>query len=108
MKKLLILAACIALTACASITGPDATPKSAQASYVEACADYSAAFEGARQLRVAGKLNKAQIDQVTLIDSQITPMCLGPLPADPVAATQAITAAVTKLVIVEGVQQGSK
>jgi hypothetical protein len=108
MKKLLIIAACLALTACAAITGPAATPQSAQASYVRACTAYGAAFEGALQLRVDGKLNQAQIDQVTLIDQQITPICTGALPADPTAATQQITAAITSLAILETVNKEGK
>jgi uncharacterized lipoprotein YajG len=93
MKKLAILAMLV-LAGCA-------TTQSAQTGYTQACAAYGAAFSTALQLRIAGKLNKAQIDQVTLIDGQITPICTGPLPADPTAATQQITAAVTTLAILE-------
>lgn len=100
MKKLAILAA-LALAGCASITGQNATPQTAQVTYTQACAAYGAAFSGALQMRKAGKLNRAQIDQVTLLDSQITPICTGSLPADPAAATTQITAAVTTLTILE-------
>jgi hypothetical protein len=93
MKKLAILVA-LALAGCA-------TTQSAQTGYTQACEAYGAAFSAALQLRIAGKLNKAQIDQVTLLDSQITPICTGPLPADPTAATQQIAAAVTALTILE-------
>lgn len=105
MKKLLLLLAMSVLASCASVTGPSATPQSAQTAYAQSCAAYGAAFEGALQLRIAGKLNQAQIDQVTLIDQQITPICAGPLPADPVAATQQITAAVTTLAILEAIKK---
>lgn len=93
MKKLAIIAVLV-LAGCA-------TQQSTQVGYTQACAAYGAAFDTALQLRVAGKLTRAQIDQVTLIDSQITPICTGTLPADPTAATQQITAAVTTLTILE-------
>jgi uncharacterized lipoprotein YajG len=93
MKKLVLIAA-LALAGCA-------TQQSAQVGYTQACAAYGAAFDAALQLRIAGKLNRAQIDQVTLLDSQITPICTGPLPVDPTAATTQITAAVTTLTILE-------
>lgn len=107
MKKLFILAVCLALTACAFISGT-ANTQSVQASYVQACTAYGAAFEGALQLRIDGKLNQAQIDQVTLIDQQITPICTGQLPADPTKATQQITAAVTSLAIIETINKEGK
>lgn len=97
MKKLAIIAV-LALAGCA-------TTQNAQVGYTQACSAYGAAFSTALQLRIAGKLNKAQIDQVTLLDSQITPICTGPLPADPTAATQQITAAVTALAILEAAKE---
>ncbi len=93
MKKLITILA-LALSACA-------TTQSTQVTYVQACATYGAAFDAALQLRIAGKLNQPQIDQVTLLDAQITPICTGALPADPDAATQQITAAVTTLTVLE-------
>jgi uncharacterized protein YceK len=105
MKKLLLLLAMTVLAGCATVSGPAATPQSAQVAYSQSCAAYGAAFEGALQLRIAGKLNQAQIDQVTLLDQQITPICTGPLPVDPVAATQQITAAVTTLAILEAIKK---
>ncbi len=107
MKKLAILAV-LALAGCASITGPNATPQTAQVTYTQACAAYGAAFSGALQMRKAGQLNRAQIDQVTLLDSQITPICTGPLPKDPTVATTQITAAVTALTILQAAQKVSK
>lgn len=95
MKRLtLIFAAALALAGCA-------TTQSTQTTYVQACAAYGAAFNAALQMRVAGKLNQSQIDQVTLLDGQITPICTGPLPADPAAATTQIAAAVTTLTVLE-------
>lgn len=73
------------------------TTQQAQVQYVQACGAYGSAFSAAVQLRSAGKLNQAQIDAVTQIDRQITPICTGPLPKDPAAATAQVTAAVTTL-----------
>jgi len=102
MKKLalsfLVLAA---LAGCA-------TTQSAQQGYVEACTAYGAAFTSAVQLRQAGKLNPAQIDAVAKVDAQITPLCTGPLPADPQTATAQITAAVTTLTVELAAQKASK
>jgi hypothetical protein len=110
MKKLLIIAAGLvlanALTACASSSSAASTP-SAQVGYAQACAAYAGLFATAAELRKAGKLNQPQIDQVTLLDSQITPICTGPLPADADAATQQITAAVTSLTIIEIAQKAN-
>jgi len=96
------------LAACSSITGPQATTQSAQVSYVRACTAYGAAFEAALHAREAGKLTSAQISQVGQIDKQITPICTGQLPTDPVAATQQITAALTSLAVLGAVNHLSK
>jgi hypothetical protein len=96
------------LAACSSINGPQATAQSAQASYVRACTAYGAAFEAALHAREAGKLSTAQISQVGQIDKQITPICTGQLPADPVAATQQITAAITSLAVLGAVNHLTK
>lgn len=81
------------------------TPQQVQAQYVQACSAYLAGITVALDLRQAGKLSKPQIDQITLIDNQIAPLCVGPLPADPTAAAQQVTAAVTTLAILEAVHQ---
>lgn len=106
MKKLfgIIGILVVALTGCNSITSPQATTQSAQVTYVQACGAYNAAFKAALDARVAGKLNASQIAQVSLVDSQITPICTGPLPADPTVATQQVTAAVTSLAILGAVR----
>lgn len=85
------------LSACA--TPP--TTRSAQVSYTQACAAWGAAFAGALELRQVGKLNQAQIDQVTLLDSQVTPLCIGALPTDANEAANRVTAAVTAMAIIE-------
>jgi len=108
MLIVLALGVLLLMGGCASIIGPAATPQSAQIAYTQACAAYGAAFEGALQMRIAGKLNQAQIDQVTTVDAQITPICTGALPVDPASATQQITAAVTTLAIFEAIKQVGK
>jgi hypothetical protein len=110
MKKLLVIAAGLVLAhALAGCSAPSGNPPSAaaQVGYAQACAAYAGLFATALELRKAGKLNRAQIDQVTLLDSQITPICSGPLPADADAATQQITAAVTSLTIIEIAQKAN-
>lgn len=95
-----LFAAALLLAGCASTT----SPQTAQVTYTQACAAYGAAFASALQLRKAGKLNQTQVDQVSLLDGQITPICTGPLPADATAVTQQVTAAVTALTILETVK----
>lgn len=95
MGLLLSLAlGCTLLTACAT------TPQT-QVAYVQSCSAYNAAFGAAIVLRESGKLNQSQIDQVTMLDNQITPICTGALPTNPAQATSQITAAVTTLAILE-------
>lgn len=93
------------LAGCAAPGQRESTPQSTQVTYTQACAAYGAAFATALELRRAGKLNRAQIDQVTLLDSQITPICTGPLPVDQGAALQQVAAAVTAMTILEAVKQ---
>ena len=96
LKRIVSLVLVLVLVACA-------TTQSTQQTYVQACAAYNAAFTSALNARVAGKLSQNQIDQITLLDSQITPICTGPLPTDPTAATQQITAAVTTMAVLAGI-----
>lgn len=91
--------AAVTLTACTTTSMRDA-----QVAYTQSCAAYGAAFDTALQLRKAGKLNDAQVKQVTIMDSQITPICTGPLPADPNTATVQVTAAITALTILEAIK----
>jgi hypothetical protein len=83
-----------------SLAGCATTPN-VQTGYVQACAMYEATFSTALQMRVDGKLSKSTIDQITLLDQQITPICTGPMPTDPTQAEVQITAAVTTLTILE-------
>src|SRR5574337_55025 len=80
------------------------TTLSPQAQFVGACSTYATLFQTAVQLRTEGKLNQAQIQQVTMMDQSVTPLCLNPMPSDPTAATQAITQAITTLTILEAVK----
>lgn len=108
MKKLITvicIALTVALSGCAALGGGGTTTQQAQVSYVQSCVAYASAFNLAVQARQAGKLNTAQIAQVNLIDSQITPICSsGVLPADPATATAQITTAVTTLGLLEAVR----
>jgi uncharacterized lipoprotein YajG len=99
-RTLKLSVAALLLAGCASTPSTQTT----QVTYTQACAAYGAAFAGALQLRKAGKLNQTQVDQVTLLDGQITPICTGALPADATAATQQITAAITALTILETIK----
>lgn len=100
MKKLLLLPLMLVLTACAAFS-PTASTQQVQVQYVQACAAYGVAFNTALQLRQAGKLNQTQIDRITALDNQITPICTGSLPTNPQAAVTQIMAAVTTLSIIE-------
>lgn len=102
----LIGASALALAACQSMPS-QSTAQSTQVTYTQACSSWGAAFATALELRRAGKLNQAQIDQITLLDAAVNPICTGPLPADPTAATQQVTTAVTTLVILEAVKKGN-
>ena len=99
MKTTLVSILALTLGACATTT------PQAQTQYVQACAAYGAALTTAATLRKDGKLTPAQIAQVSLVDQQITPICTGPLPANPTAQTQQITAALTALAIMEGTRK---
>jgi hypothetical protein len=103
MKKLItlgIVAAAMLMSAC-SFTG---TTQDAQVKYVQACAAYGAALNTAVNLRQQGKLSAKQINEITVLDAQITPICTGPLPANPDAATQQVTAAITTLTVLETIE----
>ena len=101
MKRVLAFLAVSVLAGCA-------TTQSAQQDYVAACSAYNSAFSAALSLRQQGKLTAAQINAVSDLDSQATPLCTGALPSNPTAATQQITAAVTALTTEILVQKVSK
>jgi hypothetical protein len=91
--------------ACLLILAACSTTQSAQQHYVQSCAAYNAALSTAVELRIAGKLTQSEIDSITLIDNQATPICTGQLPADPVAAARQVTAAITTLTILEATKK---
>jgi uncharacterized lipoprotein YajG len=97
MKKLIAIFL-ISLAGCA-------TTQSTQVTYVQACATYGAALNIAVAMLNAHKLTNAEIAQVSALDETIYPICTGALPADPTAATQQITAAITTLTILETVKK---
>jgi hypothetical protein len=99
--------AILLLSGCVTTSTAQPAAQTAQVSYTQACVAYGAVFAGALELRRAGRLSRAQIDQVTLLDSQITPLCTGPLPADSTAAVQQVTTAVTTLTLLEIAQKAN-
>ena len=106
MKKIIPVILSLVLTACA--TPPAASLQAQQVQYVQACSAYGVAFSAALQMHIDGKLNLAQVNQVTILDSQITPICTGPLPVNPAVVTQQITAAIASLAIIETAQKAIK
>lgn len=107
LKKTLISIAALVLAGCAAFS-PTATTQQVQTQYVQACIAYGTAFSAALQLREANKLSPSEIAQVSLADSQITPLCTGSLPPNPQAAMQQITGAVTALTILEAAKEAAK
>ena len=109
MKKLLISVAiglgALTLGACSAIPGSSnvqVNVQEMQTKYVQACIGYGAALNAATQLRAEGKLNAAEINQVSMISHQISPICgQTTIPADPTTAISEITAAVASLGIME-------
>lgn len=103
LLAMLALGSTLALAGC--VTPIDSTPKAqrqaTQMNYTQACSAWGAALSTAIQLRIAGKLTPNEIDQITLLDSQVSPICTGPLPTDSTAVTQQVTAAVTTLTLLE-------
>lgn len=94
---LIALSSLLLLTGCASSSVQNQSP---QVTYVQACSSYGTAFAVALAARKAGKLSQSQIDTVTLLDAQITPICTGPFPQDPDVKVQQISAAVTTMAII--------
>jgi hypothetical protein len=105
MKSLLLIAV-LALTGC--VTAPNADPKAAQLQYADACGAYGVAFATALQLRTAGKLSQSQISQITLVDSQVTPICTGAMPTNPAEAAAKVTQAIASLATIEAMKEGAK
>ena len=117
----------IALSGCPSVTpttstgtvatGTAASTISAQAAWFNACfgpTGYRPALQTVTELGKAGLLPKSAIPQINLMDQNISPLCESTTPpANIMAATSQITAAVTKLGIDEALavaaaKQGAK
>ena len=110
MKKFLpVLFLSSLLVACATVspTGTVVTP-SPQVAFVQACGSLNIAMNTLVQVRASGKFvpTESQKQQVELIYQSVLPMCGPgvPLPADPTAAAQKVTAAVTTLSVMEAVK----
>ncbi len=103
--RMLAFLSALGLGGVSLLGGCASTPQAAQAQYVQECAAYGTALTLGAQMKAAGKLNAVQVQQLLLIDSQITPICSGQLPADPTSATQKVTAALTTLAILEGTKK---
>lgn len=93
MKAIILaLLATLVLASCA-------TSQQAQTTFVQSCGAYNVAFNGAIQLRLAGKLSSAEIDEITLLDKTVTPLCTGTLPSDPSTLIPQVEAAITQITV---------
>lgn len=108
MKRLIMLAALpLILASCATtplVTANEMTvaqKAQMQADWLQSCLLYN----GAQKALVANidKLSNEELKQALIITRQITPLC-EVQPTDTLSAATAITAAVTKLTIMAGVQ----
>ena len=107
MKKILVLLIATTMAACSLFSPTPTLPpaQAAQLAYAKACSDYGAALYAAAALRQQGKLSAAAVQQVTLLDQQITPLCTpgAAVPADPTLWTNQIVAAVTSFAAIDAV-----
>ena len=88
----LLLAGCV--------NAPQATPAQQQAiTFAQACSGYAAALSSAIALNNQGKLAKSQVQAITLIDADISPICTGPVPANNNVLITKVTAATTQLLL---------
>ncbi len=103
---LLVMVGSLLLPGCAMTPQtPQLNPQQVQ--FVQACGAYGTAFQAAVALRQQGKLNSAQISQVTMLDAQITPLCTGKLPVSPQVEVQEVTNALTALAVMEAQYQST-
>ena len=91
MKRLLISLSIVLLIGCASV------PPENQ--FVQSCQIYDGVLKSALVAAQDGYLSPVQVANLKLINSQVTPICLGPIPTDPQVAVAQITAAVTTLTV---------
>ncbi len=106
MKKFFVaLAAALSLGACSTVPGTNQVTvdvHTMQVRITQACVGYGAAFSTAVELRAAGKLSPTEINQITLISNQVTPICdAKTIPSDPTVALTEVTAAVAQLGVLE-------
>ena len=106
LKSALVIACVGALTACA--TNNSTTQPNVQVTFVQACGAYESAFGVAVQLRINGQLSPAAIKDISIIDSQVTPICTGPMPADSNTAVAQITTAIASLTAAAVIAKESK
>ena len=108
MRALIAAAIAVAVAGCAQVSAPaGATPaqieqaqaNALQANWLQSCLLYN----GAQRALIAnaGKLTNGQLSQALIITRQITPLCTAQ-PANLDDATQKITAAVTTITVMAG------
>ena len=102
MKKVL-LASMISLGAAGCAMTP--TQNATQVALYQACGSLYLAQTGAQALRSLNKLTVPQIQQLTIAQKTLVPLCNpNSIPTDPNAAAQQITQAVTTGVLAMGLQ----
>lgn len=108
MKKFLVAlfaALTLSLVACSTVPGTNQVTvdvHTMQVRITQACVGYGAALSTAGELRAAGKLSPTEINQITMISNQVTPICTTPtVPADPTVALTQVTSAVAQLGVLE-------
>ena len=99
VPKLALAGGVAAMAGCATLNTP-VSHKAQMVAYHNACVAYSAGFAGALAAGEDGYLTKADIQQVNLMDENITPLCRKQ-PTSLTTATTEITQAITKLAIYE-------
>ena len=102
MKKVL-LASILSLGAAGCAMTPTQNPT--QVTLYQACGSLYLAQTGAQALRSLNKLSVPEIQQLTIAQKTLVPLCNpNSIPADPNAAAQQITQAVTTGVLSMGLQ----
>ncbi|MHB8915937.1 MAG: hypothetical protein ACYC4K_09025 [Thiobacillus sp.] len=106
--KTIALLLCLTLSACAVAPATTTPLQSAQTQFVQACGTYNAAFAIALKLRQSNQLTPAQITEITQMDSVMTPICTGALPADQATINLYITEVVTSAATLAAISKGAK
>ncbi len=113
MKIFLASFLALALGACAILAPSNGlTPAqqllAAQQARNTACATWSGVFATALAMRQAKTASPTLIQQITLADSQLTPVCTSPLPTDLATIQAQTTQVMTSVGILEYLTQASK